>query len=85
MMINSPIKFDKIEVLVKNVVNDVVLPSTTKIEFNNCGLNITGEYMIISVEERTGDNYKINTTVTNRIYNLSDVVAYKTFLLKLNI
>jgi hypothetical protein len=84
-MINSPIKFDKIEVLVKNVVNDVVLPSTTKIEFNNCGLNITGEYMIISVEERTGDNYKINTTVTNRIYNLSDVVAYKTFLLKLNI
>lgn len=82
-MINTPIKFDKIEILIKTIVDDVVMPSTTKIEFNDCGLNITGEYMIISVEERVETNAKINTTVTNRIYNLSEVVAYKTFITNL--
>ncbi len=83
-MINSLIKLDKIEILIKNIVNDVVLPSTIKIEFNNCRLNITGEYMIISVEEimETENEFISTVTTTNRIYNLSEVVAYKTFVIK---
>lgn len=82
-MINSQIKFDKIEMLIKIIVNDVVLPSTTKIEFNNCRLNIAGEYMIISVEEimETENEFISTITTTNRIYNLSEVVAYKTFVI----
>lgn len=79
MITNALIKFDKVELLIKNVVNDVVMPSTTKIEFNFCGVTITGEHLIISIEEKDERKIEAYMTVTNRIYNLSDIVAYKTY------
>lgn len=82
-MINTSIKFDKVEILIKNIVKDVVMPSTTKLEYNNCNITITGEYLIVSTEEKIEDQAKVNSTVTNRLYNLSEIVAYKTFNLTL--
>ena len=39
--------------------------------FENCGLMITGDYLIITIDEEDGSNGKV--------FNLKDVLEYKTY------
>ncbi len=68
-------KFSKVELLIKDILNNVELPSVTKVEFNNCGLMITGDYIIVTIEESKPNE----TTNIGRIFHLSEVSAYKTY------
>jgi hypothetical protein len=70
-------KFKKVELLIK----DIKLPSVTKIEFNNCGLMITGDYIIVTVEDSKLNDDNLTKEITNvgRIFHLSEVSAYKTY------
>lgn len=85
-MINTETKFEKVELLVKNKINNSDMPSTTKIEFYYCTLILSGDYIIISIEQTvengTIDNPQSETYNTNRVYNLSEIAAYKTFNIK---
>jgi hypothetical protein len=68
-------KFGKVELLIKNSdVDD--LPSVTKIEFDDCGLMITGDYIIVVIDER--DEIKNTVTSTGKIFNMREVQSYRT-------
>lgn len=66
-------KFGKVELLLKDKKDPL---STTKVEFSDCGLMITGDYIIVIIDEK-GD---INETMTStgRIFDMKDISAYKT-------
>jgi hypothetical protein len=68
-------KFSKVELLTKNNGNNNC--SITKIEFEDCGLMITGDYFIVILDEIDAIN-NIKTS-TGRIYHMSEISAYKTF------
>lgn len=68
--------YNKLELLVKNKVNNFELPTTTKIEFDNCDYNLHGDYLIIN-EYSSNDNENI---VTNRLFNLDEISAFRTYL-----
>lgn len=76
-IMNMVPNFKKVELLIK----DIKLPSVTKIEFKNCGLMITGDYIIVTVEDSklNDDNYTKEITNVGRIFHLSEVSAYKTY------
>lgn len=67
-------KYSKVELLLKTSINNSV-PSITKIDFKECWLTVTGDYLIVTIQETIDDQ----TTNTGRIYSLSEVSAYKTF------
>lgn len=68
--------FAKVELLVKTLVNDVVIPSLTKVEFEDAGMMITGNYMIITVKEYSGE---LNEMVqTSKIFHLNEINSYRT-------
>lgn len=76
MNINTAPKFGKVELLIKNEgYGDKDLRSTTKIEFLDCGLMITGDYIIVVIDEKDELNHDLTT---GNIFNLKDVSAYKT-------
>lgn len=80
MSINTAPKYSKIELLVKNEgYRDTDLRSTTKIEFLDCGLIISGDHLIIVIDERNDINNSL--TSTGRIFNLKEISAYKTYAL----
>ena len=66
-------KFGKVELLLKDKKDPL---STTKIEFDDCGLMITGDYLIVVIDEK--DEIKHTLTSTGRIFDMKDVSAYKT-------
>ena len=74
---NRAPKFGKIELLLKgSSTKDKAIQPTEKIEFLDSGLMITGDYLIVVVDER---NELDNTlTSTGKIFNMNQVVAYKT-------
>ena len=76
-IMNMVPKFKKVELLIK----DIKLPSVTKVEFNNCGLMITGDYIIVTVEDSKLNEDKYTKEITNvgRIFHLSEVSDYKTY------
>lgn len=76
-IMNMVPKFKKVELLIK----DIKLPSVTKVEFNNCGLMITGDYIIVTVEDSKLNDDNLTKEITNvgRIFHLSEVSAYKTY------
>jgi hypothetical protein len=74
MTSNMAPKFGKVELLVKT--QDTHLPSTTNIKFEDCGLMITGDYIIVIIDER--DEINNTLTSTGKIFSLKEVVAYKT-------
>jgi hypothetical protein len=76
MNINKTSTFGKVEILLKDVNSSVSIASVTKIEFYNCGLMITGDYIVVVIDEK--DDINNNLTSTGRIFNLKDVSAYKT-------
>jgi hypothetical protein len=75
---NKAPKFGKIELLIKqprvSFTSDI--QSTEKIEFLDSGLMITGDHIIVIIDER--DELKNTLTSTGKIFNLKDIVAYKT-------
>ncbi len=68
--------YNKLELLVKKKVNNFELPTTTKIEFTNCDYKLHGDYLIIN-EYSSTDN---ENTVTNRLFNLDVISAFRTYL-----
>lgn len=71
MNLKAP-KFNKVELLLSN--NDSL--SVIKEEFNNCGLMITGDYIIITTDETTEINHSLINT--GNIFNLKNVLSYRT-------
>jgi hypothetical protein len=69
--------FAKVEILHKNKVNDVQLPSLTKLEFLDAGLVITGDYLVITTK-KYGESIE-HIEQIGEIYHLSDISAYKTY------
>jgi len=68
--------FTKVELLVKTVINDVVMPSLSKVEFEDAGMMITGNYMIITTKEYNGE---LNEMVqTSKIFHLNEINSYRT-------
>jgi hypothetical protein len=74
MSSNKSHKFEKVELLLKTQGSD--LSSTTNIRFEDCGLMINGDYIIVIKDER--DEINNILTSTGKIFPLKDVVAYKT-------
>ncbi len=72
MHTNRAPKFGKVELLLKNVANSKDIISINKVEFFDCGLMITGNYIVITIDE------KDELTSTGKIFNLNEVSAYKT-------
>ena len=72
---NRAPKFGKIELLLKKPKTANVQP-TERIEFLDSGLMITGDHIIVVIDER--DEINNTLTSTGKIFNLNDVVAYKT-------
>lgn len=77
---NNPLKiYSKIQLLVKNSdirekehKEDSSLPSTTKIEFEQSTLIISGDYLII---QKIGDKDEI----TGIVFNLKEISSYKVY------
>lgn len=76
MSTNTAPKFGKVELLLRNTLNNNDLTSITRIEFLDCGLMITGDYIIVTIDER--DDINNTLTSTGKIFNLNEVSAYKT-------
>ena len=76
MSINAISKFGRIELLLRNSLNTNDLTSITRVEFLDCGLMITGDYIIVTIDER--DDINNTLTSTGKIFNLNEVSAYKT-------
>ena len=78
MNINKTSTFGKVEILLKDTNNSVTMPSVTKVEFYDCGLMITGDYIVVVIDVK--DDINNTLTSTGRIFNLKDVSAYKTHI-----
>lgn len=74
-MIKMVPKYDKLELLVKNKVNNFELPTTTKIEFLNCDYKLHGNYLIVNEYVST----ELDMTETNRLFNLDEISAFRTY------
>ena len=51
-------------------------PQTTKLEFNDAGLIITGDYIIV-IEDEVSPEHSL--TSTGKIFQLAEIKAYKTY------
>lgn len=73
---NTVPKFGKVELLRKiSSVEDT--PSTTLISFDDCGLMITGDYIIVILDEK---DEMLNTLTSNgKIFPIKDILEYKTY------
>lgn len=56
--------------------SDPVFPQTTRLEFNDAGLIITGDYIIV-VEDEVHQQHSL--TSTGKIFHMSEIRAYKTY------
>lgn len=75
MSVNTIPKFGKVELLIHNPTKNNEF-GKTKISFDDCGLMITGDYIIIVIDEKNDINS--TNTSTGKIYPLSQVLEYKT-------
>jgi hypothetical protein len=74
---NRAPKFGKIELLIKQPkTSDKSIQPTERIEFLDSGLMITGDHIIVVIDER--DELNNTLTSTGKIFNLNDIIAYKT-------
>ena len=71
MTTNMAPKFGKVELLIKNGSIGV-----DNLVFEDCGLMITGDYLIVIIDER--DELKNTATSTGKIFKLSEIKSYKT-------
>jgi hypothetical protein len=72
---NRAPKFGKIELLLRKYKNSNI-DTIDKVEFLDAGLMITGDHIIVIIDER--DELNNTLTSTGKIFNLNDVTAYKT-------
>ncbi len=70
-MIPTAPKFGKVELLMKSGGHSRTLET-----FEDCGLMITGDYIIVILDEKDDINNPL--TSTGNIFNLKDIVSYKT-------
>lgn len=78
-MINTAPKFKKIVLIIKEENNsDKYFNSTYKIEHSDCGMVITGDYVIIT-EDFNGDVIDEEHSVKGKIYELKNIDSYKLY------
>lgn len=70
-MIPTAPKFGKVELLIRTGIG-----SRTVETYEDCGLMITGDYIIVILDEK--DDINNTLTSTGTIFNLKDIVSYKT-------
>lgn len=70
-MIPTAPKFGKVELMMRTGGD-----SRTVQSFDDCGLMITGDYIIVILDEK--DDINNTLTSTGSIFNLKDIVSYKT-------
>lgn len=64
-------KFGKVELILKDDKNN-----RTKVEYDDCGMVITGDYIIIVIDEKS--DIETTNTSTGIIYHMSEISKYKT-------
>jgi hypothetical protein len=70
-------KFSKVEVMLRDSEStDKYFPKTTTLTFHDAGLVITGDYLVVVVDEKNEIENTISST--GQIYELKDVRAYRT-------
>lgn len=78
-MINTAPKFKKITLVIKKEDNyDKYFKSTQIVEHEDCGMVITGDYVIIT-EDFNGDVIDEEHSVKGKIYKLKDIDSYKLY------
>jgi hypothetical protein len=77
MNLNMIPTFEKVELLVRTIVNEVVMPSLTKVEFEDAGMVITGNYMIITTKQYVGETNEV--VQTSQIFHLNEIKSYRTY------
>lgn len=77
MSLNKAPKFGKVELLIKSKNKGDIISSLTRLEFDDCGLMITGDYLIVITDEK--DELKTSLTSTGQIFHISEISAYKTY------
>ena len=70
---NKAPKFGKVDLLIKSKKDTY---STSLISFEDCGLMITGDYIIVIIDENNEIEHTL--TSTGKIYHLSEIASYKT-------
>jgi hypothetical protein len=82
---NTAPKYSKVELLLKNntskqsdglIPKTEDFPQTTRLEFTDAGLIITGDYAIV-VEDEVHPEHSL--TSTGRIFHLSQIAGYRTY------
>ena len=70
-------KFSKVELILKDRDStDKDFIKNIKLEFEDAGMMITGDYIIIVIDEKA--DMTSTTSSTGKIFHMSEVVAYKT-------
>lgn len=79
---NRAPKYSKVELLLNpdNVVSGLQRKdSVDRLEFLDCGLMITGDYLVVIIDEQ--DEMKTTLTTTGKIFPMAKIKAYKTHAL----
>lgn len=66
-------KFEKVEMLFYKQNIHSLFSAVDKLEFKNCGLMITGDYIIVTVDDESDE------TSIGEIFPLISVKSYKTY------
>jgi len=78
-MISSAPKFRKIILLLKdNNSKDKDIISTVAVEYEDCAMIITGNYVIIT-EEENDNNIDVPSSVKGKIYDIREIDSYKLY------
>jgi len=78
-MTNRAPKYSKIELLLNtDKITHITQRegSVEKLEFLDCGLMITGDYLVVIIDEQ--DEMKNTLTSTGKIFPMAKIKAYKT-------
>jgi hypothetical protein len=70
-------KFGRVEILVKTEGPTKGSISIIKQTFDDCGLMITGDYIIVIIDER--DEINNTLTSTGKIFSLKNIDSYRTY------
>jgi hypothetical protein len=76
MTLNKIPKYSKVELLFKEK-NTNGLQSVTKLEFDDCGLMITGDYIVVITDHKHDIETSLNSV--GKIYHLNNIDSYKTY------
>ena len=70
-------KYSKVEIMLEGKSADPRIPQTQVLTFLDAGLVLTGDYMVVILDER--DETNSNLTTTGKIFPLSQIKTYKTY------